>query len=220
MNSVSKMYLNRTLLFILKCILIVCIILLLCVCIFFSATHLANLDVLVREGLKARAEVIFHLDETIDLTSYFTEECMEKDTELTEQRFQNYSITAYNQKIDMPAVWVWPWQSEVQVVVTDSMINLRGMAIANENEEVDEELPEWRNARYRLTILRDGSFWGLDSKWKITDMELLEEVEPLEIPTPPPSATIIIPTPTPSVEPSPSQSAAVTPALSPVPSAN
>ncbi|MGI6169047.1 MAG: hypothetical protein ACOYI4_04925, partial [Christensenellales bacterium] len=63
---------------------------------------------------------------------------------------------------------------------------------SSQNAE-DRELPPWINGRYRIAMRRSGSFWSMESKWIVTDMQLIEEVEvaPLPIPSilPTPSAS-------------------------------
>lgn len=206
-----KKYLIRALSFILKYAVIGLLIILIAVTVFFSVTHLSNIDIMVREGMKARAKVVYNQDESIDLTNYFTQNCLNADDELNNGRYEGYTITGYNQKTDFSMAWVWPWENEKVIYVTESMVNVKGSVTEkSENSEEKNEIPEWKNGIYRIVLIRDGSFWSISSRWVIAEMKFVQQVEPVPVPTPGASSTIypqITPTPTlelPLVSPNPS----------------
>jgi hypothetical protein len=178
-------YANRAVVFIMRLLGILLALALAVVLVFFSAMQAMETNVLLREGLDARAQVIFHKKDSVDLAKYFSAVCIDADQELKEGRYDDFTISLYNHKIDAPLQWILPWQSEIELQVTETMVNLKGYVTDRSSQGAeDRELPGWINGRYRIVMQRTGSFWSIDSKWMITEMELLEEVEVAPLPIP------------------------------------
>ncbi|MGI6168987.1 MAG: hypothetical protein ACOYI4_04625, partial [Christensenellales bacterium] len=101
-------YANRSVVFIMRLLGILLVLAAAIVLVFFSSMQAMESNVLLREGLEARAQVIFHRKDAVDLTKYFTAACIEDDGELSAGRYNDFTISLYNHKIDAPLQWVMP----------------------------------------------------------------------------------------------------------------
>lgn len=199
--SKSTRYLLRIAAFIFSGLLIIILLIVAGMAVFFSANHTANIDIVISEGMKTRAAVILHKEDDIELTKYFALKAISNDKDLTDGKYSSYTINTYNHKVDFPLVVVMPWDRQKEVYVKDSVITLKGTVTIQSDDKNNNELPKWKNGVYKLTIVRDGSFWDADSRWLISDIEFTESIEIQPIPTPGPNTTIIpqlTPTPTPT----------------------
>ncbi|MGI6176586.1 MAG: hypothetical protein ACOYJC_10610 [Christensenellales bacterium] len=202
----------RSLIYILTTALVITLVALAAYAVFYSSEHTVHVNTLVKEAMNARTEYILsgvnpRTEETVKqaLTKYFTSQCIAADRGMVAQKavYDQFNISVYNYKTDVPLMVIYPWDNEIEIIIQDKMINLRGGLREMGEDGKDENPPEWNHAEHRLLIRRTGSFWDLGSKWSIVEFtkERSLQVEPL--PTPPSGWTPQPATPTPSERPTP-----------------
>jgi hypothetical protein len=99
----------------------IAIIILLIVLATFIAYDMANIYVVVNDGLSQRAETIIQSDDPADLNRFFTLKYLNSDTMFRSEQFKDYKIQDYNYELKIKKLWVWPWESETEMVVEESI---------------------------------------------------------------------------------------------------
>ncbi|MBQ6426336.1 MAG: hypothetical protein IJJ92_06045 [Clostridia bacterium] len=191
---------KRTMVYIVRTILIVMVTFLLCALAFFTSERISNLYILASEGMSARAAVVFskETDRSV-LEEYFLPSCLARDEWLATDAYSNYTISSYSCNLDVKKVSVLPWSSTATLTAIEE-VSVKGTVMTDKIEEgktaSDYPLPKWRGGKYEIDFVNDGE------RWYISDLKLLEE-DPQEKPlnTPDLSKSILpMATPTPTAE--------------------
>ena len=189
--SRSSLYIARTI------VLVFCGVML-CLLAFISCARLANLYILVNEGMSLRIECILQDGPKEELDNYFTAECIASDGRLQDTTYQPYTVSSYNYVLDFSHIRVWPWLKTMSVDVLEQADRITGSANSNAVDP-DSAPPAWTPIRYRLSIRKVKGSWRIDA---ITTLTVDPKIDPL--PTPDPSRSPLpMVTPTPSPVPSP-----------------
>ena len=184
--SRSSLYIARTI------VLVFCGVML-CLLAFISCARLANLYILVNEGMSLRIECILQDGPKEELDNYFTAECIASDGRLQDTTYQPYTVSSYNYVLDFSHIRVWPWLNTMSVDVLEQADRITGSANSNAVDP-DSAPPAWTPIRYRLSIRKVKGSWRIGA---ITTLTVDPKIDPL--PTPDPSRS-----PLPMVTPSPS----------------
>ncbi len=189
-------FLSRSSLYIARTITLVFLGIMLCVLSFISCARLANLYILVNEGMALRMECILQEGPQEELDNYFTDECIAYDGRLLDTTYQAYTISSYNYMLGFSRIRVWPWFKDMSVDVLEQADRIVGSANSNAVDP-DSAPPPWTPIRYRLTAVKVNGSWRISS---ITTLTVDPKIEPL--PTPDPSRSPL-PMATPTVSPVP-----------------
>ena len=164
-------------------LLVVCIVLSLCVVCFYYAMNLANIQVIVKDGMAARAEAVIMSEDTEELSKYFFSSFLQTDSVLQtlsdgSSPYQNYNVTGIDHRIDMGFFWTWPWDESVRFEITESIPHIDGRVKGSKADEVVAAggssavyPPSWKSARYRVTLSKE------DGQWRIKNLVLIEYVD-------------------------------------------
>ncbi len=179
----------------------------LCVLSFVSCARLANLYILVNEGMALRIECILQDGSREELDNYFTDECIASDGRLNDSTYQPYTVTSYNYMLDFSRIQVWPWLRDLSVDVLEQTDHIVGAANSNAVDP-DSAPPPWVPIRYRLTISEVRGSWRISSIATLTvdpkidplptsdpERSPLPMATPTLSPVPTPRISIITPTP-------------------------
>ena len=186
-------FFSRSSLYIARTIVLVFCGLMLCLLAFISCARLANLYILVNEGMSLRIECILQDGPREELDNYFTAECIASDGRLQDTTYQPYTVSSYNYVLDFSHIRVWPWLKTMSVDVLEQADRITGSANSNAVDP-DSAPPAWTPIRYRLSIRKVKGSWRIGA---ITTLTVDPKIDPL--PTPDPSRS-----PLPMVTPSPS----------------
>ena len=187
--SRSSLYIARTIALIFLCVM-------LCVLSSVSCARLANLYILVNEGMALRIECIVQDGPREELDNYFTPECIAYDGRLLDDTYQPYTVTSYNYTLDFSHIRVWPWLKDLSVDVLEQTDRIVGTANSNAVDP-DSAPPPWTPIRYRLTISKVRGSWRISS---LTTLTVDPKIDPL--PTADPGRSPL-PMATPTVSPVP-----------------
>ena len=198
--SRSSLYIARTI------VLVFCGVML-CLLAFISCARLANLYILVNEGMSLRIECILQDGPREELDNYFTAECIASDGRLQDTTYQPYTVSSYNYVLDFSHIRVWPWLKTMSVDVLEQADRIVGAANSNAVDP-DSDPPPWTPIRYRLTASKVKGSWRISS---ITTLTVDPKIDPLPTadpgrsplpmatptvsPVPTPRLSIITPTP-------------------------
>ncbi len=188
---------RRSIIFLIRTILLVLLVVMLCVAAFITTARLSNSYILVNEGMPLRAASMLHGVDDPDLANYFTNDCITEDAALRMQSvsaFQDFTVTDYEYDLIIDKMHVFPWQASTYIDVTEQITAIKATALL---ESGASEVPRWTPIRYRLYLQQ------IDARWYIRTIELLE-VNPVLPPanTPDPDLSPL-PMVTPSPEPTP-----------------
>ncbi len=193
---------RRAAIYLMRTVIMVVMACIICVVAFLAAVRISNVYILASEGMSLRAECILADGSRNDLDGYFTPSWLERDPELNEKTYSNYTITDYSYNLSVERISVMPWSVVATIIATET-VSIRG----NVNEELlsegqnaaDFPPPDWTPVRYKIHII------SRSGQWYINELETLEKnpiQKPLGTPdpngTPIPAATATsVPTPTP-----------------------
>lgn len=191
---------KRTMVYIVRTILIVMVTILLCALAFFTAERISNLYILASEGMSARMTAVLSRDsDRSGLEEYFLPSCIARDEWLSTDVYSNFTVSSSSCNLNIEKVSVLPWSSTATLIATED-VTVKGAILADKIEEgktsSDYPMPEWHGGRYEIDFVNDGE------RWYISDLKLLDE-DPQEKPlnTPDLSKSILpMATPTPSPE--------------------
>ena len=192
-------FFSRSSLYIARTIALVFLGITLCVLAFVSCARLANLYILVNEGMALRIECILQDGPKEELDNYFTAECIASDGRLSDTTYHPYTVTSYNYMLDFSRIHVWPWFSDLSVDVLEQTGRIMGNANSNAVDP-DSDPPPWTPIRYRLTISKVKGSWRISS---IATLTVDPKIDPLPTSDPDRSPLpMITPTPSPKLTPS------------------
>lgn len=165
---------------------------------FFAAMDYMNVQVLTKDGMNLRADVIIHGDDPTPMSKIFSKSFLEQDILLNSTAYRPYLVSGFDYKADIGFALILPWQNTVTLRVAEQITNIKAelFVMADGGDGVPETPPDWDNAVYEVTLMR------YEDNWRIVSMELIEI-----LPKPSPS-----PTPTPDETPAPTPAPTETPA--------
>lgn len=163
---------------------------------FYAAMDFMNAQILVKDGLQLRAEVIIKGDDPTSLSKVFSKSFLEQDALLSSGTYRSYAISDLDYSADVGFHLIMPWQSAITLRVTEEVTGIEGTPLGSAEGDgaLSETPPYWQNAVYNVRLIR------YEGNWRIISMDL---VESLPMPTPSPS-------PTPGLTPTPSPASAAT----------
>lgn len=189
-------FFSRSSLYVARTIALVFFGVMLCVLSFVSCARLANLYILVNEGMALRVQCILQDGPREELDNYFTTECIAADGRLYDATYQPYTVSSYNYMLDFSRIRVWPWLGDLTVDVLEQADHIVGTANSNAVDP-DSDPPAWTPIRYRLTASKVKGSWRISA---ITTLTVDPKIDPL--PTSDPKRTPL-PMATPTVSPAP-----------------
>ncbi|MDO4483158.1 MAG: nuclear transport factor 2 family protein [Clostridia bacterium] len=142
---------------------------------FYYAMNLANVQVILKDGMALRARVVMLTAEESELGKYFQQSFLERDTALQTVHngtspYQNYNIRGIDHRLDMDFTWIWPWDESVKVDITERIPRIDGRAKGSAAEALvaqygDKALypPQWQAARYRVVLVKENGQWRIKS---------------------------------------------------------
>ena len=153
---------------------------------FFTAMNSMDVNVMAKDAFTKRASVILSPldnDDTELLPKIFTEEYLLSSGLDTQRTNASYEITNYAQRTDVDFVIVWPWSTRVELEVRDVVESISANLVDSTStaQLVDSFIG---SGRYKVVLEKQE-----DGSWKISDIELLEEITPSDVrpvPTPEP----------------------------------
>lgn len=189
-------FFSRSSLYVARTIALVFFGVMLCVLSFVSCARLANLYILVNEGMALRIQCILQDGPREELDNYFTAECIAADGRLYDATYQPYTVSSYNYMLDFSRIRMWPWLGDLTVDVLEQADHIVGTANSNAVDP-DSDPPAWTPIRYRLTASKVKGSWRISA---ITTLTVDPKIDPL--PTSDPERTPL-PMATPTVSPAP-----------------
>lgn len=206
--------LARFITFLLKHIVLICLVVGLCVAGFTISMNMSNMYVILNDGLQARANLILGYGDANEMSQYFTNYFINNDNYKTTQAlYSQYDINSYGYNLKIDSLFTWPWQTRAEIRVHEAVYSIDGeiysSVMSREEALLSGKLnpPAWKNASYKVTLIKESGRWVIDSLTYLDDYtyaaptmrsiepELLASLRPTPTPTPTlnPSATATAP---------------------------
>lgn len=134
---------------------------------FFTARDVANVYIIVNEGLELR--VISTLEQNIEpelLHRFFSDSLLRTDPVLNGKEFQGFNVSDYELRIRIRPFLVLPWANSVEIKVEEAVSDLAISLIEESGEQID--LPAWNNGLNLIELER------IRGRWQITQITFVE----------------------------------------------
>ncbi len=173
-------YFRRLMWFIASRLLILVLVGGLCVMAFYYAMNVTNIQIILKDGMARRAQYVMGMESASELTKYFQNGFLTTDASILSVQngtspYQNYTVRGIDHRINMGFLWVWPWDNTCRVEITETIPRIDGRVRADRAEAVVAAYgsnavypPAWKNAKYRVTLMREGG------QWKIRSLAMIE----------------------------------------------
>lgn len=172
---------RRSITYLVRTLILLVLIVAVCLISFIMCMRLSNAYIVVTEGMNLRSECILLEGTVLDLTGYFTEDCILNDSGLSVKTYQGYTITDYDYRLEIYDISVWPWNSTITLKAVEQCLGIVGTP--NIDTTVSE-IPKWTPMRYEITLSQ------YDGGWYISSLSVLEIDPDIEQPnTPDPNLT-------------------------------
>lgn len=156
----------RLLKFFLKYLYIILIVAALCLFAGFFAYDNAYLNIVVRDGMSARAECILndYDDETTiyKLSSLFSTTYVYNVFDEEARAFEDYESAGYRYSIKVGIAWVVPWSETCEITVEERVVDL-SLKYIGEGDAAKEDIPEWIDGKYKVSCVKKNGIWKIDS---------------------------------------------------------
>lgn len=175
-------YLRRLVWYLASRLLVITMVTGLMVLVFYYAMNLMNIQIVLKDGMARRAQVIMMNEDEQELTKYFQTAFLERDQALIaleqgQSPYVDYNIRGIDHRLSMGFLWLWPWEETARVDVTEQIPRIDGRVKGSRADELialrgDSAMypPGWKSARYRATLVKE------NGQWRVKALSLLEEL--------------------------------------------
>lgn len=178
-------YIRRLIWFIASKLMLVCILLGMLICGFFMCMNLANVYVVLDEGMEKRVEVILTREDAEQLNKYFHYDFLNADPALAgafdgTSVYDDYTISDFEYELTIEKMWSWPWDDYATATVVERVPEIKGKVISSRVSEVSSEIPQWIGGRYNLTLIKDSGEWKVAGMQQTTILMESSEADNVE----------------------------------------
>lgn len=173
-------YLRRFVWYLATRLIAICAVLAVVLVGFYYAMNVSNMQVVLKDGMAKRAQVVMMGQEETELSKYFLKAFLERDEVLLATRtgkspYKDYNVNGIDHRLSMSWMWCWPWEDTAKADIVEEIpkidgrikSSLQAAALAEGGEERLSP-PRWQSAKYRVTLVRE------DGAWKIKTLQLME----------------------------------------------
>lgn len=174
-------YLRRAVWYIASRLFLLSTVLGLIVVTFYFAMNFSNIQVILKDGMAARAKYVMGIEEDADILSkYFQSNWLQNDSLVLSAQQGNsayidYKVIGIDHRLDLGFFWTWPWDTSVRVNISESIPKIDGrvkgtradavIAAGGENAVYP---PSWQDAKYKVNLVKE------NGQWKIRNLTLQE----------------------------------------------
>lgn len=145
------------------------------VVVFYYAMNLANINVVLKDGMALRAKTVMMMDTGSDLNKYFSQNFISGDPVLLSVQqgtspYNAYNVRGIDHRLNMDFVWIWPWDETVRVTITERIPRIDGRAKGTTAEALVAAggngalyPPAWTSGRYKVVLTKENGRWLIRS---------------------------------------------------------
>lgn len=169
-------YFRRGIWYIASRLFLVCLILGIVITVFYYSMNLANIQIIMKDGLATRAKVIMGIEEDSNvLTKYFHPSCLAEDGVLQAagnggSAYADYNIRGIDHRLRLGFFWTWPWETAARLTVEESIPRIDGRVKGTRADEMIAKNgasalypPAWPTVRYRVGLIKENGEWKIRS---------------------------------------------------------
>ncbi len=158
------LYFRRLVWFIASRLVIVCALAGMLVCSFFMCLNMANIYIILDEGLEKRVDVILTREEAEELNKYFHYDFLNADPALAgafdgTSVYDSYTVSSFDYEMKIERLWSWPWDQYATCTITEKVPSITGKVISSRAAEAPADPPEWQGGRYNITLVKENGLW-------------------------------------------------------------
>ena len=159
-------YIRRFIWCVAKRLLIISVLLSMLVCAFFMASNIANIYVVLEDGLEKRVDVILTRQQAEELNKYFHADFLMADAAVAgvldgSSIYTAYNITDFDYELTIESLWAWPWDTYANCTVVERVPSITGTVISSRRGDVPAKVPSWQGGRYNLTLVKVNGLWKI-----------------------------------------------------------
>lgn len=175
-------YLRRGIWYLASRLFLVCMLLALAITVFYYAMNLSNIQIILKDGMAARAKIIMGMeDDAGNLSRYFQSACLAADEDLIQAEndnspYRDYTVRGIDHRLEMGFMWTWPWDSGVRLKITERIPRIDGRVKGSRADDVIAQNgagavypPDWPDAVYWVSLAKE------NGQWKIKSLTLISE---------------------------------------------
>ena len=176
-------YLRRFIWYLASHLFVLVLVLGLMVISFYYAMNLTNIQIVLKDGMARRAQVVMMEEDASELNKYFQAGFLEQDAVLAAAAagaspYQNYNIRGLDHRIELGFFWVWPWDDTARAEIVERIPRIDGRVKGSKAEEIIAQQgasavypPAWQSARYRVQLVKE------NGQWRIRSLTLVENLD-------------------------------------------
>ena len=173
-------YLRRLIWHIASRLLIATVVLGMMVIGFYYAMNMANMQVVLKDGMARRAQVVMMQEDASELSKFFQQSFLSRDQAVQDtlnglSPYRDYNVRGIDHRLEMGFTWVWPWDSTARVEIVERIPRIDGRVKGTKAEDYiaaygDDAIypPRWVSARYQVHMVKE------NGRWHIRNLTLLE----------------------------------------------
>ena len=167
-------YLRRIVLFLASRLFLVCLILGLMITVFYYAMNVSNIQIILKDGMATRAKYVMGVTtQRTDLEKFFQTDCLDSDdlvaaTEQGTSPYADYNVRGIDHRLEMGFFWIWPWENNVRLEITERIPRIDGRVKGTRADEVIAQQgadalypPSWPDAGYKVLLTREKGQWKI-----------------------------------------------------------
>ena len=167
-------YLRRGIWYIAGRLLVICLVLGLMITVFYYTMNLSNIQIVLKDGMAGRAKYVMGVStDRSELEKFFQAAYLDSDslviaTDQGVSPYADYNIRGIDHRLDMSFFWIWPWENNVRVDITERIPRIDGRVKGLKADEVIAAQgegavypPDWPEAAYRVQRTRENGQWKI-----------------------------------------------------------
>lgn len=174
-------YLRRFVWYLASRLLLICVVLGLMVVAFYYAMNMANIYVVLKDGMAYRAQVVMMEADESELTKYFMPSFLEQDQVLLATKqgnspYKDYNVRGIDHRLEMEWMWCWPWEDTARATVTERIPGIDGKMKSGVKDAaaaagVTDSVPRWQSTQYSVLLTRE------NGQWRIKNMSVARVID-------------------------------------------
>ena len=167
-------YLRRGIWYVAGKLLVVCLVLGLMITVFYYTMNLSNIQIVLKDGMAGRAKYVMGINnQRSELEKFFQADCLDSDELIVSadqgnSPYADYNIRGIDHRLEMGFFWIWPWENNIRMEITERIPRIDGRVKGLKADEVIAAKgegavypPEWPEVSYRVQLTRENGQWKI-----------------------------------------------------------